>query len=87
MVQRGRGVGQVLLLLCSKTCGNWGGLHGIEILSGIKSLHHGYIAFSTWFTIADINMDIIEIYHTHPTQLPHVFEHNRNNTCPTPLTL
>jgi hypothetical protein len=51
----------------------WGGLHGIETLSGIKSLLHGYIAFSIWLTIADIDMDIIEIYHTYPPQFPHVF--------------
>ena len=52
-----------------------------------KILHHGNLAFSTLPTIADIDMAIIEIYYTRPLEFPHVFEHNRSNTCPTPLHL
>ena len=50
-----------------------------------KSLHHGYITFSTWLTIEDIDVDIVEIYHTCRSQFQHVFEYNRSNTYPTPL--
>ena len=59
------------------------GLHEIEIPQWDRRLHHGHTAFCTWLTIEDIDMDILETYHT-ILPIPTRFAHNRTTPAPHP---